>query len=351
MSKSLGYIGILCIYLIAACTGNKQELKFTPPVFPATTHLSGKILVDTFIMGLCYDINTYKDYLIVSTYRGDGEILNIFDKHNGRHLKGLLRRGKGAGEVLSLRDFDLDQTNGDLLFYDVMDRKIVTCNIDSVLAHTDADGWIHSRTHPIYMYKILRGNGCYIAEGGHRENGKSVRLTLIRDDSVIFRYRTFPEIRIPGTDARGIEAAYIYGSRIAISPGRKQIAYTTNYGAILEIFDITAHEIKLNTIKGFYRPAYTLEGNNLVSLPGETIWGFFDLYATGRYIYTIFSGSTDSKATKNIAVFDWKGNGVHLYTTDYRLEKICVDEKSGKIYANGLDKNFETVIFEFDLPR
>ena len=199
------------------------------------------------------------------------------------------------------------------------------------------------------MYKVLQGNNSYIAEGGLKEGDKRLRLSIIENDSTICKYYTYPNVRIPGTDAKGIEPAYTYGSRIAISPDKKRLAYSTNYGAILEIFDLTPREITLNTIKGYYRPVYALNKNSIQSIPGETVWGFIDLYATDKYIYSIFSGSKNPKETKNIAVFDWKGNCLDLYTTDYQLEKICVDETNRKIYANGLDPNLETVIVSFDI--
>lgn len=349
MNKILLYFTAISVWIISGCGQSEKELEFIPPVFQNTKHLEGKILVDTFVMGLCYDIDYYKDYLIVSGYRGDGELLNFFDKNNGKYIKSMFRKGRGAGEVLCLKDFDIDHSNGNVLFYDFMSKKLVNFNIDSVLLHQNIINYIHAQDYPIYMYKILQGNDCYIAEGGYKDNGKNVRLSIIENDSAVYKYYKFPHVKIPGTDAEGIVPAYIYGSRITISPDKKQIAYTTNYGAILEIFDVNSKKIKPKIIKGFYRPTYSLDKNkNIILIPEETIWGFFDLYAGNKYIYTIFSGSKNARET-NIGVFDWNGNCISLYTTDYQLEKICVDEKNHKIYANGLDKNFETVIVQFDL--
>lgn len=349
MNKLFFYLPIISLFLFAGCRQQNNELTFTPPEFRKTVHLTGKVLIDTFVMGLCYDIDCYNDYLLVSAYRSDSELLNFFDKNSGRYIKSILPKGRGAGEALSLKDFDLDQATGKVIFYDLIGNKLTHFIIDSVTAHENAGKYIHSRNYPIYMYRVLQGNNGYIAEGGLKEDGKSVRLSIIENDSAIYKYYTFPDVRIPGTDLKGIEPAYTYGSRIAISPDKKRLAYSTNYGAILEIFDLTPGQIKLNTIKGFYRPAYTLDKNSIQSIPDETVWGFIDLYATDKYIYTIFSGSKNPKETRNIAVFDWKGNCLDLYTTDYRLDKLCVDEENRKIYANGIDPNLETVVVEFEI--
>ncbi len=349
MTKFFFYTTIISLLLLSGCRQEEKELAFTAPEFRQTKHLEGKVLVDTFVMGLCYNMDCYKDYLLVSAYRGDRELLNFFDKNSGQHIKSILPIGRGAGEALSLKDFDLDHSTGKVMFYDIAGNKLTDFITDSVIANENAGAYIHSRNYPIYMYKVLQGNNSYIAEGGLKEGDKRLRLSIIENDSTICKYYTYPNVRIPGTDAKGIEPAYTYGSRIAISPDKKRLAYSTNYGAILEIFDLTPREITLNTIKGYYRPVYALNKNSIQSIPGETVWGFIDLYATDKYIYSIFSGSKNPKETKNIAVFDWKGNCLDLYTTDYQLEKICVDETNRKIYANGLDPNLETVIVSFDI--
>lgn len=349
MNKLSFHIAIISLLLWTGCRQEEKELAFNPPVFQQTKHLTGKVLVDTFVIGLCYDINYYKDYLLLSAYRSDDEQLNIFDKNSGRYVKSILPKGRGTGEALSLKDFDLDHTSGKVVFYDLIGNRLTNFIIDSVTTHENTGEYIHSRDYPIYMYRVLQGNNGYIAEGGLKENDKRVRLSIIENDSATYKYYTFPNVRIPGTDLKGIEPAYIYGSRIAISPDKKRLAYSTNYGAILEIFDLTPKRITLNTMKGFYRPVYSIDKNSIQSIPGKTIWGFIDLYATDKYIYTIFSGSKNPKETRNIAVFDWKGNCLDLYTTDYRLEKLCVDEANRKIYANGLDRNLETVVVEFKI--
>lgn len=349
MNKCLFHIIIVSLLSLSGCRQTEKELIFTPPVFQQTKHLTGKVLIDTFMMGLCYDMDYYKNYLLVSAYRGDRELLNIFDKNNGQHLKSIFPQGRGAGEALSLRNFNLDHSTGKVMFYDIVGNRLTNFITDSVVTHDHSGNYIHSRNYPIYMYKILQGNHSYIAEGGLKEGNKSLRLSIIQNDLVIYKYDTFPNVKIPGTNAQGIQPAYTYGSRITISSDKKRLAYSTNFGAILEIFDLTPQKITLNTIKGFYRPVYTLDKNTPRSIPGETVWGFIDLYATDKHIYTIFSGSKNPKDTKNIAVFDWKGNCLDLYTTDYRLEKICVDETNRKIYANGLDPNLETVIVTFEI--
>lgn len=172
MNKLFFYLPIISLFLFAGCRQQNNELTFTPPEFRKTVHLTGKVLIDTFVMGLCYDIDCYKDYLLVSAYRSDSELLNFFDKNSGRYIKSILPKGRGAGEALSLKDFDLDQATGKVIFYDLIGNKLTHFIIDSVTAHENAGKYIHSRNYPIYMYRVLQGNNGYMRKEDLKKTAK-----------------------------------------------------------------------------------------------------------------------------------------------------------------------------------
>lgn len=348
MNKLLIYPILVYLLFFTGCDKSNKELTFIPPVFKDTVHLPGRILVDTFIMGTCYDIEYYNNYLLVAAYRGDRELVQFFYKDNGKYIKSILPKGRGPGETLAPPNFSLDRERGEVMYYDVMARKLKMFNIDSVIMGSETENHILSMNYPLYMYKIFHGNTCYIAEGGNKDNGKSLRFSIIKNDSVVFKYTDFPNVKLDGISNQGIIPAYKQASTITLSPDKQLLVCGSGYGAILEIFNIKNDRITINTIKGFYKPVFDLKkGYELSAIPNKTIRGFIDLYGGTKYLYSIFSGSTDPKANNNIAVFDWKGNCIKLYTTDYKLQKICVDEINSKIYAHAIDKNYETVIVEF----
>lgn len=156
MNKLFFYLPIISLFVFSGCRQQNNELTFIPPEFQQTRHLTGKVLIDTFVMGLCYDIDCYKDYLLVSAYRSDSELLNFFDKNNGRYVKSILPKGRGTGEALSLKDFNLDQATGKVVFYDLIGNRLTHFMIDSVTTHENAAKYIHSRNYPIYMYRVLQ---------------------------------------------------------------------------------------------------------------------------------------------------------------------------------------------------
>lgn len=42
---------------------------------------------------------------------------------------------------------------------------------------------------------------------------------------------------------------------------------------------------------------------------------------------------------KNVAIYDWKGNGLVRILTDSRIEKLCADEEYNVLYGVVKDEN------------
>ena len=337
------------LYLTCISCSNKSNLSFTPPAFPESVSLKGKVLVDSFMIGACYDIAYYNKTLLVIGYTGEKEEnIHLFSRENGTHIKSILPKGRGAGEAIAVPHIDIDHRTGMAFFYDYMAYRLHYFQVDSIIGHTNTTDYLFSSAYP-YMARILKGQEGYIGiEGCRKADGKIPRLFLIEQDSIIDEYYRYPAVDIPVKN--GIKASYIY-AHYAMGSNKNKIVCASTYGAILEIFNITSNHIELDTIVGFVPPVYTTDKNGFLNiLPGETTWGFLDLYATDKYIYTIYCGGKDIQNKNKIAVFDWKGQGVRLYSTDYQLECICVDEKSDKIYATTVNSKGEKIIVEFKLP-
>lgn len=136
----------------------------------------------------------------------------------------------------------------------------------------------------------------------------------------------------------------------SISPDKQRRVCQMTYGMILEFFSIKKDRIITDTIRGFIKPIFELDKHKCVNpIDGQTIYGLRDLYATDKYIYTIYIGNTVYKNSNQIAIFDWNGNPLHLFTTNYTLERLCVDEANWKIYATGVSPQHENVLLQFPL--
>lgn len=344
--KKNGYL-LVGLFLTWISCSPKNELTFVEPVFPDTIGLKGKVLVDSFIMGACVDINCYQDVLLVCGYTGgEEEYVHLFEKETGRHIKSILPKGRGAGEALTVPHLDIETQTGTAFFYDYVGRRLHHFQIDSIIKHTNVTDYLFSCNYT-YMGQVFKTpKGFAGIRGLRKKDGRIPRLFLIEQDTISNEYYQHPSVHISGK--YGIVSSYIYAN-YCISPNGNKIASASTYGAILEIFDITSG-LRLDTIKGFVRPVYSVDKNGFLKiLPKETTWGFLDICATNNYIYAIYCGGTDLQKRNEIAVFDWKGNEICLYKTDYLLECICVDEKTNKLYATSWNATDEKIIIEFEL--
>lgn len=341
------------IFIIGLCStwiscSNKSCLSFTSPDFPISTALKGKVLVDSFIMGACYDIACYNKTLLVIGYTGeDEEKLHLFSTETGKHIKSILPKGRGAGEAITVPHIDIDYRTGTAFFYDNMTCRLHHFQIDSIIRNSNTTNYLFSTPYP-YMAQILKSPEGYIGIEGYRKaDGNIPRLFLIEQDSVIDEYYTYPTVDLPVKNR--MKASYLF-AHYSLAHNKSKLACASTYGAILEIFNMASGHIGFDTIISFVAPVYTTDKNGFLKiLPGETTWGFLDLYATDDYIYTIYCGGNDLQNRNKIAVFDWKGKEVCLYTTDYQLENICINDDTNKLYATAEDANGEKIIVEFEL--
>ena len=330
----------------------KQEISFEPLIFPNTTHLEGQILDSSFIMGKSYDIDYYNQYILISAHTGEKEpLIHLFDKNEKKFFTSLLPKGRAPGERLTWGGIQVDHATGEALFFDSEAQRSTTFQIDSV--HYSKKKWQEQITvyhFPVYAYHITPLKNGYIIQGGGEVSpqGKRPRLSLFRNDSLIDILYNTPNVRFAENylSIDQISTDFLY----SISPDKQRLVCQMTYGMILEFISIKKDRIIADTVRGFIKPIFELDRHKCVNpTEGKTIYGLRDLYATNQYIYAIYIGNTVYKNSNRIAVFDWKGNPLHLFTTDYKLERLCVDETNRKIYATGITPQYENVLLEFPL--
>lgn len=339
-------IGLL-LFACQACN-NKSSLSFTEPSFVHSRNLKGKVLVDSFVMGMCTDLDYHNGILFVVGYTGaEEEKLHLFSAENGQYIKSLYPSGRGPGEAVSMLGVDVDFQTGKVCFYDAITGRLHSFQLDSVIRHSNLTNDLFSCPYP-YMVQILNKSGSYIGVGGLRKSdGQTPRVVLFNNDSIVNEYYDYPAVQMPMRD--GIKIGYQF-AHYEMSPKGDKMVCASIYGAILEFFSLERNRIELDRVVGFIKPVYTTDKNGFFKLlPEQTVFGFLDLCVTDNYIYTIYCGDTNTELNNQVAVFDWKGRGVCLYKTDYHLECICVNDEEDKMYATAIDDDGEKIIVEFKL--
>lgn len=350
---------VFCFCLLSLFGCKKESLydfDFAAPVFKDTVEINGRVLNDSIITHFIRDLAIYKEYLITEATTKDDKMLNLYDRNTGEFIKSFVNIGRGPGEVNSLGRMTVNHKTGDLWAADLVRRQAFRYNLDSVTKET-----------PDYFEQIvMKGYDEHTlgnispCEGG---------LFMVMNSSIMYRsprymkmdlsgtvthtYDDYP--RVKGDELDTMRHHYtLIPNRGATSPDGKKYIVIADYGGLFEIFDI-ATDICLKKRQGFYEPAYDMKAvksNNFdyynIQPNDKTVSVIGDIYATDNYIYMRFGEygkNVCNDSRQNIGVFDWDGNAVRLYKTDYIIGMLCVDEADKKLYA----VTSEDILIEFDL--
>ena len=342
-------ISALCLLLLFGCKNNPvHELSFAPPVFNDTIKLARHLINDTLIISDIEGLTSYKDYFVLIATTKDDKKLSILDKKTGAFIKSFLSIGRGPGEVSNLCGISVNQSTGDIIVRDVINRSILKYNIDSILIG-NLDYY-----EPIALLQFKNTlNGIRPCQGGFLINtGRSIlyhdapRFAMVDNNrNVITTYNAYPKLR--GDKAANDTSSMIYesiGGGVRLSPDGTKLFSLTTLGGIFETFEVSRNGISLTSIQGFYEPEYDIveqEGFHFAQPNEKTTMHIGSIYAGNKYIYLqlydpsqpLYSNTDKPQIYNQIGVFDWKGKSVKLLKTDCDISRFYVDEDYSKIYA------------------
>jgi hypothetical protein len=131
-----------------------------------------------------------------------------------------------------------------------------------------------------------------------------------------------------------------------ISPNRKRMVFASYNSGLMEIFNLESLPDSIPKIKSLLLTPIT-NGS-------EIIWGFEDIYASDKYIYTLHNGKTISENTlfaKTVKIFNWDGEPVAELRAGINMRCLAVDEKCRKIYAVAIEEDSEFFLITMDMPE
>lgn len=94
-------------------------------------------------------------------------------------------------------------------------------------------------------------------------------------------------------------------------------------------------------------PFYSTEINRVD--PERSRKCFTEVYGTKRYVYCLYSGSTDFSAPSLIAVFTWDGKFVRTFQLDRPLSTFTMDEKDDFLWGISRNQNGGTDVVKYKI--
>lgn len=345
---------IVCAFVIFVLFSCKNNTDSLTDLFKKTKTLNHNELIcdSDYLMGSSGKMLIIDSILITLDYNNE-RMFHVFDIKNNKYINNLGVKGQGPNEFLQPYSL-IYHSHIDFLSYDLLDNSLKKIRIDSLMNGTISYEKMISFNSISNLIVIPTKYNNYIGFGLYESN----MFKLIDSDGKdIGLFMDFPTDKETKTiDHRNIALGY-QGS-LAINMDRDKLVYASLYGTILGIYNIKENSINQEFLLVYDYPQFTVqnEGEGMSSpITKDCICAFRDIYATDKYIYSLYSGKTISKLgekafeAQNIYVFDWEGNPVIHYRLDVPINNMAVLSNNKRIYAISNLPEPTLIEFEIDL--
>lgn len=336
----------LSILLLLSClffgSCSVQEISYTPPVFNKEYQIESKIINDNFLFRHANQI-LISDSLLIVNNMSEKENICIFNRYDGTLINASGETGNGPNELITPICYSIDRKNNYLYINDYGKRCILKYDLNQSLqnplsySNIKLADEINERNRFLFLKDSL-----FVTDGFFD------RIAIVSHSRLISKITDCPINQKFESSDDWNKFMYSY-SCITASPDGNKVASASIIGGILEIYNTKSKQIKLTKTKYFYEPIFDKKGP-MFNLNQETIYGFCHLSATNNYLYATAHGKANPTAMPNtIWKFDWEGNPIASYKSDYHIGAFTVDEKNNLVYAIIYNQEGEQVLATMDL--
>ncbi|MDR1169846.1 MAG: TolB-like 6-bladed beta-propeller domain-containing protein [Prevotellaceae bacterium] len=148
--------------------------------------------------------------------------------------------------------------------------------------------------------------------------------------------------------------ATAYQGILASNPSGTKCVYASLDGEIIHFYEILKNGMRsVGKIEKSF-PAYAPEENSNSTASVENITGYVSVTATERYVYALYCGQTLKEMlkkgglefqSKEVRVFDWKGNLQKTYSLDVPCRYISASKDDQKLWAVAYTPDIHLVSF------
>lgn len=330
---------LICLFafIVFSCSRN-ERVNYETPEFPFEKELSFEIINDDFIFGNIAFISIYDSSLIIVGSSMCNYVVHIFSRNDGDFIVSTGKIGQGPGELVNPWYFSFDQKNGRLFVHDVGKNAVVVFDMDGVTSYTNPtiEEFRFNNDEPILNSSRFLRDSLFLLDLG--------RPAI----AIGTKHRVFDGVEVPThPDFRNIDDWQLFllmNSLLAINPAGDRFVIGTTIGGILYIYSVNDYyQINLETARYFYRPVFTRRGVAFDIDDSER--GFSGFYLSDRFIYSIICGVRNpTEFPRNISVFDYKGNPVIRYNTNFPIRSIVVDKYDRYVYAAVFNQDGELAL-------
>lgn len=321
--------------------------------------------VDSLFNGrFLYDIND--NYILMRSYDKDN-LIQLLELDNNHLLTStsFLKEGEGPMDV----------------------NRFTVCTEDSILWILDFKGGMHKMLQLNYGKEIGDENRNWNVINLSEEVKKlftfgSSAFKMIDESSMLFiggKFDTKELLSIYSIETGEIhsllfwpndkkkipnqikQSVYMSNSQLFKKEKSNRFLYKSDNGKVLVAFDLKCNNVSnLNYIYKEY-PDYEIKEDGLnyrVLYPNDKSYEEIEVCVNNDYIYVMTTPNIQNKEYKgfpyyygdNVKVFDWNGNKVKEFTTEYPFHSFVVDDTNTFLYTMTLDlDSMEKILVRYSL--
>lgn len=329
---------ILCLYLFGCKEDeiilNKNPRFFTE--FPVEDSIYFKEVFD-YKVGVPSKMFLLDSNLIIFN-KGGEHFIFCYSLKNNKLSEGYLRKGRGPSEAVGA--FDCGIINGSLWVHDISMKKILTTNINEILANKSSILFNEYRVNEFYQQISFIDSIHFLAVGIPTTSSKISEVDLISGETINelgnFSYIP-PEITLEGCkDA--------YYSFLFSKPSGDRIVlpyFNTDVIEIYNIKDKTCIAVQgPENIKADFTFRRNRRGVYFADITKNTRRTFIGGSVTDKFIYLLYSGELEMNghgrgSANSIYIYDWDGNPIKKLVLNKSASAISVSRDDKLIMAYG----------------
>ncbi len=343
-------IFLIPVIVLCSCRSNKEKDSdsFFMPEFQSRLQVGTHIIVQSIPCNLTYGIWESGNVLCAIYFDSETETLvHLFDKHTGFNIGNYIHRGRGPLEMPPSVPSIWEQ-NETLYMSDLYGGKTISFNIQRL-----ASEGMPAIMEQYLEYKSYVTNSCLL------DDGKLLVLNNIgylNADTVNYRRlevidendkRISSDNSVPYPDPEIL--FYLYQQTdLSVSPDCQHLVCGSVWGGLLELY--TLPDLNITGYMRLIDPAVSINRGS-IELTDKTTTGIRDIVAKNEGFYAVIGADVffleninkpEAKrefANNDLYYFNWRGEPIKQFTTDYNLEKICVTESLDTLYSIVSDVN------------
>lgn len=334
----------LLVSVLVACHEDKGKATSVIELFSSEREMKAKEIVIDGNLGYHNEISSIGDYIVGRPYASLEYFFSIVDVTSGKAVNRLVPRGRGHNEASMI--FLLKGSEGNLSFYDLLDREMITIKGTDALMPNPEIIFEHKKLEPFDDFSAGGNNitvlndACILSTGYSKNHSTCIQISDPKGKGLAtFSNLTFKE----GTDQL---TKMVSSGDIITTLDTNNILFSTAGGGVLRFFSYPGGGAEPKLIKEYFyfMPEYDVvrdQNSMSVTLKTESQIGLRSITASGDKFYALINKVIEIAGEDNnskVLVFSSEGEPIEILKLDRKIDEIQYLRKTNSLYGFSVDE-------------